>query len=312
MMGGTHLTDNESSPLLCAVIVLYREGCMDSKTITSLRDILGSNPEFVAKLHIYIHDNSPSPLPIPANLFPSSFESHQLRKNQGLAVAYNGGLAAAESRHIPWLLLLDSDTTITLAFLEESIQVAGNYVHDSKIGALVPHVVEGGRIHSPRIVSGLRRKPVSLSTSGVARSELIALNSGTVVKTAVIRELGTFNKEFWLDYLDYWLFRALQQRAYRVFVLPAAIEHSLSFADPAARMPVARFRNLLAAEHYFTARFGSSRERLRLRLVLLKRAFLLTVQDGSLSLARLTISTLFRSYSLAAPPPLPTEERDSK
>jgi GT2 family glycosyltransferase len=304
------MATGQDNPLLCAVIVLYRERCTDSKAIRSLQSILRSNPEFVAKLHIYIHDNSPSPLPIRPDLFSASFECHQPRQNQGLATAYNAGLAAAESRNIPWLLLIDSDTTITLAFIEESIKVAGQFVNDSQIGALVPHVVEDGRIHSPRILHGLRRKPLSLSTSGIAHSELIALNSGTVVKTAVVRELGNFNNDFWLDYLDYWLFRALQQRAYRVFVLPAAIEHSLSFADPAARMPIARFRNMLEAEHYFTARFGTARERIRLRLVLLKRALLLTVRDRSPSLVQLTVSTLLRPYSFAVPPRVPIEQRD--
>jgi GT2 family glycosyltransferase len=305
-MGETNMSDSDN-PLLCAVIVLYRERCTDSRAICSLQNMLRSNPEFVGRLHIYIHDNSPSPFPIPADLFSGSFECHQPRQNQGLATAYNAGLAVAESRNIPWLLLLDSDTTITLAFIEESIKVAGQCMNDSNIGALVPHVIEGGRIHSPRVLHGLRRKPVSLSTSGIARSELIALNSGTVVKTNVVRELGDFNKDFWLDYLDYWLFRALQRRAYRIFVLPAAIEHSLSFADPEARMSVGRFRNMLAAEHYFTARFGSTRERIRLRLVLLKRALLLAVRDRSLPLAQLTISTLFRPYSVATPPQPPIE-----
>jgi hypothetical protein len=103
-------------------------------------------------------------------------------------------------------------------------------------------------------------------------SEIIALNSGSTLRLAAMESIGGFNPEFWLDYLDYWVFRSLQKSGSKIYVLPEALQHSLSFADAARRMPLERYRNMLEAETYFTARYGSQWERLRLQFVLLKRA----------------------------------------
>jgi hypothetical protein len=121
------------------------------------------------------------------------------------------------------------------------------------------------------------------------------MNSGSVIRVSAVAALGGFNTEFWLDYLDYWLFRSLQSRGGRVFVLPETLAHSLSFADPIGRMSEERYRNMLDAEHYFTAAFGSPWERFRLKLVLLKRAISFALQRRGARLARLTFRKLFCS-----------------
>jgi hypothetical protein len=116
-----------------------------------------------------------------------------------------------------------------------------------------------------------------------------------VLRVSAVDALGGFNPDFWLDYLDYWVFRSLYDRGYRVFVLPETLSHSLSFADATRRMSRERYENMLAAEHYFTTRFGSRWERVRLKLVLLKRAVLFGIRDHNTRFARLTILELFAS-----------------
>jgi GT2 family glycosyltransferase len=275
-------------PALCAVIVLYRERAENSLTVRSLRAAISQRPELAGQLLVCLYDNTPAPSPIPEHLFPAETLVFQPGTNSGLPPAYNQALRVAEARGLEWLLLLDSDTEVTADFLGACITKTCELAGTANVAAIVPHVVEGETIHSPRKVANLRRRPVPRGFSGATRDELIALNSGSTIRISAIRSLGGFTSEFWLDYLDYWLFRALQRKGFQVFVLPTSLEHSLSLDDPGRRMSLARYQNMLDAEQYFTFKYGSTWEVVRLKLVLVSRAI------------RLARSPLTWRYSLLA------------
>jgi GT2 family glycosyltransferase len=292
-----------SRPRLCAVVVLYREEAGESLTVRSFDASMRSEPGLTSEIFVCVYDNSPHPAPLPRDLFPCEWVAFQPHRNNGLAEAYNAALEVARQGDIKWLLLLDSDTEVTGAFLKACLEKMNVADADDRIAALIPHIAEGGRMHSPRFASAFRRRPLSLRVSGVVDDELVALNSGSVLRVAAVVALGGFNIDFWLDYLDYWLFRSLYARGYRVFVLPETLAHSLSFADPTGRMPRERYQNMLGAERYFTIRFGSRWERARLKFVLLKRALTFALRDGNATFARMTFRELFRFSRKATPPP---------
>jgi hypothetical protein len=277
---------------ICAVIVLYRERAEDSTTVRSLQQVLAQSAALASRLLVCVYDNSPEPAPLPPQLFPCSYVSFQPRQNMGLAVAYNTALGVAKECGSPWLLLLDSDTEVTNAYLQASLQACDADPHQ-QVAALVPHIVEGRLVHSPRFCRRWSRPALPLAASGVFQQELIAMNSGSIVRISVLNRIGGFHPDFWLDYLDYWLFRKLYKEGYRVYVLPERLEHSLSFADPVARMSLQRYRNMLQAEGYFIKKFGYRWEKLRLRFVLLKRAAKFAIQSRNREFLRLTVRQLF-------------------
>jgi GT2 family glycosyltransferase len=287
---------------LCAVVVLYREQPAESLTIRTLAHAIRQQAELAAKIFICIYDNSPHPALLPRDLFACEWVAFQPHRNNGLAKAYNAALDMARQSEMTWLLLLDSDTEITAEFLKTCLEGVMETESDRNIAALVPHIVEGSMVHSPRLASAWQRRAVDCSISGVLPGELIAMNSGSVVRVQAMLEIGGFNTDFWLDYLDYWVFRSLQKKGFQVFVLPATLKHSLSFADAANRMPEARYRNMLAAEHYFNVAFGSRWERIRLKFVLMKRMIIFGVRDRNLKFTRITLHELFRLDSTAKPP----------
>jgi GT2 family glycosyltransferase len=269
---------------------LYRERAEASRTIQSLEQAIAQHPVLATKLAVCIYDNSPDPEALPTHLFGSKFAGFQPKRNTGLAQAYNAVLEFAAKRNIPWLLLLDSDTELTSSFLITALKVSR--VVQENVAALVPHITERTTVHSPRFAGAFRRRAIDLKTSGIASREVIAINSGSVVRVSAVQVLGGFNTEFWLDYLDYWLFRSLQRKGYRIFVLPERLEHSLSFADAPRRMPLARYQNMLRAESYFTSRYGSLWESVRLKLVLLKRALRYAINSREFAFVRLTLVQL--------------------
>jgi GT2 family glycosyltransferase len=291
-----------SEPRLCAVVVLYREDAAQSRAIQSLQKAFENQPALASQLLVCVYDNSPAPLPLPRDLFTCRCISFRPGHNNGLAEAYNTALHIAGENGIGWLLLLDSDTEITPSFVNACLDAIPVVDADETIAALVPRIVENGAIHSPRFASAWRRRTLGPDVSGVINDEIVAMNSGSVLRVSAVAALGGFNTDFWLDYLDYWLFRALHSRGRRVFVLGETLAHSLSFADPVSRMSRERYRNMLAAEHYFFAAFGSPWERMRLKIVLLKRAVSLGLRRRGANLALLTFRQLFRPYSRAEPP----------
>lgn len=290
------------APRLCAVVVLYREDPAQSRAIQSFRKAFESQPALRSELFVCVYDNSPRPLPLPPDLFACRWISFQPGHNNGLAEAYNTALHAAGEHGVRWLLLLDSDTEITPSFVNACLDTIAVVEPDETIAALVPRVVENGAIHSPRFASAWRRRTPDPHVSGVITDELVAMNSGSVLRVSAVASLGGFNTDFWLDYLDYWLFRSLYSRGWRVFVLPQTLAHSLSFADPIGRMSLERYRNMLAAEHYFNAAFGSQWERIRLKIVLFKRAVSLGLRRRGAHFALLTFRQLLRLYKQAQAP----------
>jgi GT2 family glycosyltransferase len=293
---------HESPPRLCAVLVLYREDAAQSRAIRSIRNALQAEPTLASQLMLCIYDNSPRPAALPRGLFACVCVLFQPGRNNGLAEAYNSALHTARENGIEWLLLLDSDTEVTASFLNTCLNAIAAVEPDETVAALVPRIAENGIVHSPRFARAWRRRPLDPTASGVIADELVAMNSGSVLRISAVAALGGFNTDFWLDYLDYWLFRSLYSHGGRVFILAETLAHSLSFADPISRMSEDRYRNMLAAEHYFIAAFGSRWERIRLKLVLLKRALALAIRARGASLARLTFRQLFSSYKQAKPP----------
>jgi GT2 family glycosyltransferase len=268
-----------------------------------MRDALVEAPSLAGKLLICVYDNTPQPKAIPDGLFAAETLVFQPGSNGGLPPAYNKALAVAESRGVNWLLLLDSDTEITATFLEACVYKTRELENTGNIAAIVPLVVQGEAVHSPRKMQWLRRRAIPRGSSGIFSGELIALNSGSTIRVSAVRSLGGFTPEFWLDYLDYWLFRTLQRSGFQLFVLNQELEHSLSLANPGRQMPVARYQNMLDAEEYFTRKYGSAWECVRLKLVLFGRAVRYALNPLTRPFLPLTVASIFRWAKRAAPQP---------
>jgi glycosyltransferase involved in cell wall biosynthesis len=268
---------------------------------------LSALPQLRNQFLVYLYDNSPEPAPISDELFPCPYVAVHPKRNSGLPKAYNMALELALSREIPWLVLLDSDTEVTASFLSAVDAVSRDVQDNPSIAALVPHLVENGVVHSPRFSGPFIRPAVGLNTSGVMTREIVAMNSGTTFRAASMQALGGFNSEFWLDYLDYWIFRTLKNKNLSVYVLAEKLQHSLSFADVTERMSIERYRNMLEAERFFVARYGSPWEQIRLKLVLIKRAIGLALHSSNRQFFWLTLALALPATAPIQPPRIEEE-----
>ena len=222
---------------------------------------------------LVIYDNSPERQQI-AEDFPFHYVHDPA--NGGLAAAYNYALSLAEDTGYEWLLLLDQDTTLTREFLAELIACANALRTEDNVAAIVPKLMVRGKILSPaeHFLDFLRhqfRNYVQTlgQAAGIQQGRVSAYNSGSALSVPVLRSIGGFPEEFWLDYLDHAIFHALWASGRRVYVLQAVLQHDLAESNLNAR-PIWRFRNVLRAQSLFVKRTGNFTDRLLYRLWLLR------------------------------------------
>ncbi len=270
-----------AKPDILAILVLYRRSLEESETFVSLRTILQRRHDLAGSLRLLVYDNSPTTHEVP----PISIDAHYISdtSNTGLARAYNVGLQLAVEGDSRWLLLLDQDTVLTEAYLEEAITLAASVETQSDAStsqghfdAMVPKLVEGGMLLSPHLPLTLRHpKPIERATYGVSTIELHPYNSGAVFRVSTLQSIHGFPEDFALDYLDHATFRILQNNSGRIFVMRAVLEHQLSTNEAngldGSAMSV-RQKNVLRAEHAFYRRYGTSREQFYHHVRLIWRA----------------------------------------
>lgn len=224
---------------LTVVLVTYQKNFFDTPSSQMLYDYA-----IKGKISLVVYENK--------SLFETKLESEaidlvQTSRNDNLALPYNYALKKAAESTSEWLLLLDHDTKISSRYIDQIVSTVS-----SDYKAILPQVISAKTTISPLLAD----KYISLRDKetiepGPTSQNLMAINSGTVLSVNVMRELGGFNKEFPLDFLDHWIFWCLNQVNKKYLVLDQEIEHSLSVQDPNS-LSLARYQGILAAElHYY-------------------------------------------------------------
>jgi GT2 family glycosyltransferase len=253
-----------------AVIVLYRVAADASQAFCSLRSLVAADPQAAAAIDLMLFDNSPQPQPRPAGYTGPYIPN---RANPGLAACYNLALQSAQRQAIPWLLLLDQDTTLTRDYLAEVFAQVESLAHQEEVVALVPRLTDRGVVCSPIHPSAFGpARPIANGASGVSSDRLHVFNSGAVLRVNAVAAIGGFPEDFPLDYLDHATFASLQDRGGRLYILNATLQHELS-SNQEGRTDLAftqRWTSILDAEYRFYHRFGSTGDQLRRRLRLLR------------------------------------------
>lgn len=247
---------------LTAVIVLYEVAADKARTIKSLQAMQQTNTwTLLQQIHFVLFDNSKKAQSISAQLLPD-FEYQHSAENVGLAAAYNTALGIAGQRQSDYLLLLDQDTQLTTAYLEELVKVAAK----KQPVAIVPQIIATGQPVSPI----LEAQPFKISpvTAGYQRG-VTAINSGACLKINFLQQIKGFDPEFPLDFLDYWLFYQVNQTQQPVLVLQSQLVHELSVMHTQS-ISTARYNSIIRAEWLYYHKFQKISHWLYLRHLFLR------------------------------------------
>jgi GT2 family glycosyltransferase len=267
--------DPHPTSSILATVVLYRCELAHSQSFTSLFRILSEDPELAKHFSLLVYDNSPQAQDHAMQAtFPIDYVHDP--SNGGLATAYNFALARAEAEQRAWLLLLDQDTVLTEEFLFELVESARTLHGQAQVGAIVPKLLIRGAIYSPEanFLYQVRHPHRSLQTVekdavGIQQRHLNAYNSGATLRVSAMRAIGGFPTQFWLDYLDHAVFRALFVGGFRIYVMRAELVHNSSLAEVTS-LPLWRLRNILQAQTLFVKQSGGLLDRMFYRIFLLR------------------------------------------
>ncbi len=252
-----------------AVVVVYNKPPLDCPGLTTLLASAAALPKHAPHVRILVADNTPGGQQIEALPFP--VQSQAYVENPGLARPYNDALMAAEREGLDWLLTLDQDTCLPLSFLSNIVQAIREYQDDPKIAAIVPRIVDRGRIISPfRFLGGFLPYVLPAGMSGVAGTHISALNSASLFRVRALRELGGYDEHFPLHNSDTRMYQQINAAGKCVAIADhVTVPHELSILDRENRMSPDRYRHMLFDECAFWDRhmgFAGRAERL-IRLV---------------------------------------------
>lgn len=230
-----------TTPKIVVVIVLYQQRFSQSPSCDLLVKAVNEK-----KIQLVVYDNSPI-----MQLEPLLEQSEDIiyyhdPSNPGLATAYNYALHHAQ-QNIRYFITLDHDSQLTTTYFDTLLKIDWT----DELVAAVPLVYTGSNQISPVFADRyINRQVEKVDRSQLSQRRIMAINSGAVFSINFLKEIGGFNLDFPLDFLDHWLFWTIYQFKKTVFILPEKMEHDLSVLDY-QNVSVTRYQSILKAEKTF-------------------------------------------------------------
>ncbi|EMF0284748.1 glycosyltransferase [Enterococcus hirae] len=228
-------------PKIVVVIVLYQQRFSQSPSFDLLMKAVKEK-----KIQLVVYDNSPVKQLEPLLEQDKDISYYHDPSNPGLATAYNYALNHAQ-QNIRYFVTLDHDSQLTATYFDTLLTIDWT----DELVAAVPLVYAGSNQISPVFADRyINRQVEKVDRSQLSQRRIMAINSGAVFSIKFLKEIGGFNLDFPLDFLDHWLFWTIYQFKKTVFILPEKMEHDLSVLDY-QKVSVTRYQSILQAEKTF-------------------------------------------------------------
>lgn len=228
-------------PKIVVVIVLYQQCFSQSPSFDLLMKAVKEK-----KIQLVVYDNSPVKQLEPLLEQDKDISYYHDPSNPGLATAYNYALNHAQ-QNIRYFVTLDHDSQLTATYFDTLLTIDWT----DELVAAVPLVYAGSNQISPVFADRyINRQVEKVDRSQLSQRRIMAINSGAVFSIKFLKEIGGFNLDFPLDFLDHWLFWTIYQFKKTVFILPEKMEHDLSVLDY-QKVSVTRYQSILKAEKTF-------------------------------------------------------------
>lgn len=228
-------------PKIVVVIVLYQQRFSQSPSFDLLMKAVKEK-----KIQLVVYDNSPVKQLEPLLEQNKDISYYHDPSNPGLATAYNYALNHAQ-QNIRYFVTLDHDSQLTATYFDTLLTIDWT----DELVAAVPLVYAGSNQISPVFADRyINRQVEKVDRSQLSQRRIMAINSGAVFSIKFLKEIGGFNLDFPLDFLDHWLFWTIYQFKKTVFILPEKMEHDLSVLDY-QKVSVTRYQSILKAEKTF-------------------------------------------------------------
>lgn len=274
---------------LTVIVVLYNLKVEKSKTVQTLMKSSLFQSKYRNDVQFIIYDNSLERQNLDRKITNDVNISYKHdKRNLGIATAYNYAWEQAK-KHSEWLLLLDHDTEITEEFATKLMTLNGDW---KGIGAIVPKIEFNGTHISPVFSKSLRPLKTEPPSIGIQEEPVMAINSGSLINMDFLNQIGGFNVQFPLDYLDHWIFYELYRKGWKVYIQDITLNHDLSVMDYNS-ISLNRYKSILDSEVLFYSTYKKELQK-EYKQQLLKRLLKQLVVVKNKRLALYTFSKLLK------------------
>jgi len=240
--------NNSAADKILILIVLYKKSIEESVSYRTLKECIKSQD---IRYNLIIYNNSPE------YGLTESEDAIVINSdhNGRLTSAYNYARKFALTEGYQWLLLLDQDSELSddyFSCLSEFLQS----MTDDSIVAVVPKLVDGKQVLSPRRISSVGWWENTLRHTGIQRGRVVAFNSLSLLSVNFIQSIGGFSDKYPLDMLDHWYYNQIYLQRKKVYVLDCIINHNLSFQNYEREVDLGRHTEFLEAERLFVKELG--------------------------------------------------------
>lgn len=221
---------------IVAVVVTYHPSDMVTRNVTAT---------LCHADRVCVIDNTPGDAPAVLEQLGGmpGVEVHRMGRNAGIASALNRGLTEAlGTAGCEWVLLLDQDTVLWPSYgdvVRRAVRAAG-----PRVGMVGVNFIndQSGRPYIPPAM-GITDVP-------------FVVNSGTMLRTACVQEIGGFRDDFFIDYVDIEYGLRARRHGYGV-VLSSEVAMDHGMAEVAENRVLGYTRqtsNYRPVRHYYMAR----------------------------------------------------------
>lgn len=242
---------------ICAVIVTYNTGDAFRGNFATLKGGVahalivdnGSAPDTRAMLDEIIAQN------------PGFAERIENPEN-GLARAYNIGIAAARAKGFNWVMLLDDDSALTPGMARTMLDAYNSARRADDIGMIVPTAYDTGAkslLPHYRLWHGVFVYRSGFQGHATLDDVISAYGSGSLIPLKTIERAGLFDEGYFIDYIDNEFCLRLRARGLRILaVRDAVLNHSIGNIETHRLMGM----RLRTTNHSPMRRYYSFRNRL--------------------------------------------------
>ncbi len=201
---------------ISAVIVTFNPGDNIKETIEKLR-------KEGDKIFI-IDNNSAIKERLLSLKFHKEVEIIYNNENLGLAAAQNIGIKKSIEEEFEWILFLDDDSEIEGNFIKELKKAYENHRNKDILGILAPNILFKNlekKVAYP-IKSKFFIKRVVFNEQKYIDDVMFVISSGSLIRTSMIKKIGLFKDEFFIDHIDVEYCLRVNSNGYKIRVVESS------------------------------------------------------------------------------------------
>ncbi|EKN71342.1 glycosyl transferase family protein [Neobacillus bataviensis LMG 21833] len=174
-------------------------------------------------------------------------------QNMGLGHALNQGinclLESPEPPHFDWIATFDQDSKVDKDYFSKMLASYEAHLNKEEVAILAPNWIE--------------EKLINKVSSQIDKTQLqeqkTVITSGSLVKKKIFTEIGLFEEDYFIDFLDHEFCLRVRTRGYKIFISPQVyMVHNLGNTQQHRLLG----SNVMATNHNYIRRYYITRNRL--------------------------------------------------